>query len=272
MLRAALRRRAGPDARGLRPAAIVRHPAEALSERPPTSHDVARLAGVSQPTVSRALRDAAGVSTATKRAVRDAADELDSIPSHRGRSLSTRRAGQIALVIGDLGSPFYLEILQAADAVLRDAGQRMLVMTPDAVDDALAPRLLDGSLDGTILTTGVALADGRTRRGPYSFAFGRETAPALLETGPTALFCADDVVALGAYNAMASRGVDVPRDVSLVGFDDISLASWEVFQLTTVRGDPCAWCRRRRSCCSSGSRCHRTPSSPRRGGWRSPRS
>lgn len=290
-----------------------------MPDRLPTSHDVARLAGVSQPTVSRALRDEPGVSEATKRAVREAAEALGYIPSHRGRSLSTRRSGQIALVLHDLDNPFYLQILETADAVLRDAGQRMLVMTPDPTDDALAPRLLDGSLDGAILTTtllgstlpaalarrrlpfvllnreiddppgdvcvvdnaaggrlaaeellaaghreigallgplqtstgrdreagfraalaeaGVALPDRRMRRGPYTFAFGRDVGPEVLETEPTALFCADDVVALGAYNAMLARGIVVPRDVSLVGFDDISLAGWDVFQLTTVRGD-----------------------------------
>ena len=52
-----------------------------------TSKDVARLAGVSQPTVSRALRDDPRVSDATKRSVRDAADLLGYVPSDAGRAL-----------------------------------------------------------------------------------------------------------------------------------------------------------------------------------------
>jgi LacI family transcriptional regulator, galactose operon repressor len=79
-----------------------------MARRPPTSHDVARHAGVSQPTVSRALRDDPSVALATRRAVHEAAAALGYVPSQRGRSLSTRRTGQIGVVISDLANPFYL--------------------------------------------------------------------------------------------------------------------------------------------------------------------
>ena len=36
---------------------------------------------------------------------------------------------------------------------------------------------------------------------------------------------------------MRGKGVRIPEDISLIGFDDVLLASWEVFQLTTVRQD-----------------------------------
>ena len=54
-----------------------------------TSHDVARLAGVSQPTVSRALSDHPKVSEATKQKVREAALALGYAPNAIGRALST---------------------------------------------------------------------------------------------------------------------------------------------------------------------------------------
>ena len=52
---------------------------------------------------------------------------------------------------------------------------------------------------------------------------------------PTALVCGNDVVAFGAIDAARSLGLDVPGDVSVIGFDDVPMAAWEVFQLTTVR-------------------------------------
>src|SRR6185437_1336861 len=120
---------------------------------PPTSHDVARVAGVSQPTVSRALRDAPRLSEETRLRVQEAARALGYVPSQRGRSLATRSTGQVGIVVSDLGNPFYLQVLDALHQELRRAGLRMLVLTPD--DDERVPleRVVDGSLDGGILTT-----------------------------------------------------------------------------------------------------------------------
>ena len=47
--------------------------------------------------------------------------------------------------------------------------------------------------------------------------------------------CASDVMALGAITAFTSAGISVPRDVSVVGYDDISLAAYSTPPLTTVR-------------------------------------
>lgn len=52
---------------------------------------------------------------------------------------------------------------------------------------------------------------------------------------PTALFCANDALALGALRAAQARGVAVPDDLALVGFDDIEAASFAHVPLTTVR-------------------------------------
>jgi DNA-binding LacI/PurR family transcriptional regulator len=49
------------------------------------------------------------------------------------------------------------------------------------------------------------------------------------------VFCGDDVLALGAMDACRERGVAVPGDVSIVGFDDMPLASWTSYSLTTMR-------------------------------------
>jgi LacI family transcriptional regulator len=53
-------------------------------------------------------------------------------------------------------------------------------------------------------------------------------------TRPTALICFNDRLALGAYQALADAGLEVPGDVSVVSFDDDLMASWVKPQLTTV--------------------------------------
>lgn len=55
------------------------------------------------------------------------------------------------------------------------------------------------------------------------------------EARPTALFCYDDVMALGALRAVRALGMQTPRDVSVVGFDDIPIAAYMDPPLTTVR-------------------------------------
>ncbi len=52
---------------------------------------------------------------------------------------------------------------------------------------------------------------------------------------PDALVCANDAAAIGALSAARDLSLDVPGDLSVVGFDDIAMAGWPTFNLTTVR-------------------------------------
>jgi DNA-binding LacI/PurR family transcriptional regulator len=52
---------------------------------------------------------------------------------------------------------------------------------------------------------------------------------------PTAVFVCSDMMALGALRTIQARGLDVPGDISVVGFDDLSESRWSSPQLTTVR-------------------------------------
>ncbi len=52
---------------------------------------------------------------------------------------------------------------------------------------------------------------------------------------PTAIFCANDVIAVGALEATQKLGIRVPEDLSLIGVDDIPMAAWSMISLTTVR-------------------------------------
>jgi DNA-binding LacI/PurR family transcriptional regulator len=57
------------------------------------------------------------------------------------------------------------------------------------------------------------------------------------DPGLTAIFCGNDTMALGVMRALAERGLRVPADVSIVGFDDVPEAGYYVPPLTTVRQD-----------------------------------
>jgi LacI family transcriptional regulator, repressor for deo operon, udp, cdd, tsx, nupC, and nupG len=64
---------------------------------------------------------------------------------------------------------------------------------------------------------------------------GAASALHLVERGATAIVCASDVMALGAVRACVAAGIDVPGDVSIVGFDDSAIAACAGPPLTTLR-------------------------------------
>lgn len=79
-----------------------------------------------------------------------------------------------------------------------------------------------------------AVSGGET----FSYEDGYAAALKLLDKRerPEALFCANDILAVGALDAARRKlGLDVPEELSIVGFDDIAMASWPSHALTTVR-------------------------------------
>jgi LacI family transcriptional regulator len=52
---------------------------------------------------------------------------------------------------------------------------------------------------------------------------------------PTAVFCANDLLALGVMRALIKRGISIPRDMALVGYDDVEFASVLATPLTSIR-------------------------------------
>jgi len=72
---------------------------------------------------------------------------------------------------------------------------------------------------------------------PIAIDAAREAAGPLLEERPTAVFCDDDLIAAGLYMAARERGLRIPGDVSVVGFDDMDFARALEPPLTTVALD-----------------------------------
>jgi DNA-binding LacI/PurR family transcriptional regulator len=70
----------------------------------------------------------------------------------------------------------------------------------------------------------------------FSYAAGRAVMRQLIQTGGIdGVFCGDDILAVGAIDACREHGILVPGDIGVVGFDDMPMASWRAYSLTTVR-------------------------------------
>lgn len=82
---------------------------------------------------------------------------------------------------------------------------------------------------------GDPLPDERVARAMFSLEGGQAAAARLLDAGVTGVVCASDPLALGAVRAARRRGLVVPRDVSVVGFDDSAFMNCTEPPLTTVR-------------------------------------
>jgi DNA-binding LacI/PurR family transcriptional regulator len=292
-----------------------------MSKRTPTSIDVAELAGVSQPTVSRAFDPDSSVAPGTRARVIAAAKKLGYKPNVIARSLSTRRTDIVGLVMANLtDSLFYPNVLEMFTRRLQRMGKQVLLFNaqPGQPVDEILPRVLGYQVDALIITStspsreivdecarngtpvvlfnrfaagssansvccdnvegGRKVADAlldtghkrlgfiagientstnlmRTKgfvdrlqergdfdlardQGAYTYDSGRQAARRLLERDqpPDAIFCAADIMALGAMDAARfDLGIKVPEDLSIIGFDDIPVAGWPAYSLTTIR-------------------------------------
>ena len=83
---------------------------------------------------------------------------------------------------------------------------------------------------------GIALAPGRVVEKPYTLSAGREGLREVLRGAPrpTAVICGNDVLAIGALAECHALGLEVPRQLSVTGFDDLEMAAVVTPGLTTV--------------------------------------
>jgi LacI family transcriptional regulator len=88
----------------------------------------------------------------------------------------------------------------------------------------------------TLATHDLSLDDCLVRHGPFVTNTGYAGTVELmaLPSSPSIVVCGNDSIALGAMNAARSLGLSVPADLSIVGFDDLPMAAWEIVELTTV--------------------------------------
>ncbi|MFT4198753.1 MAG: LacI family DNA-binding transcriptional regulator [Pseudoxanthomonas sp.] len=297
-----------------------------------TSLDIAHLAGVSQPTVSRALRGSPVVSEDTRRRILAIAEQLHYKVDKNASNLRTQLSGTLALLFFEdpapddsAINPFFLSMLgsitracalhgydllisfqqlsedwhvdyadsKKADGLillgygdylqararlerLQQQGTRFVrwgAVLPDQPGVSLGCDNLQGGRDMTahLLARGrrriaflghasahypefqqryrghaEALAAAGLRPDPAlqvdaetSEQAGHQAALDLLERGVPfdAVFAASDLIAIGAMHALAERGLRIPQDVAVGGFDDIPLARFVNPALTTIQQD-----------------------------------
>jgi DNA-binding LacI/PurR family transcriptional regulator len=100
----------------------------------PTMHDVAKLAGVSQSTVSRVLNEssfAIPVSDETRQRIIEAVEQLGYQPNMTARSLRTQRSQMIAVMIGDISNAFYHPIVRAIQDVAQTRDYAVMIFNGD---------------------------------------------------------------------------------------------------------------------------------------------
>jgi LacI family transcriptional regulator len=116
-------------------------------------------------------------------------------------------------------------------------GHRELAFMGPAVDSH-AFRMRERGFVAALRAAGVDIPSPRWLRVPApSVSAGRDAMRRLLATPrrPTAVFCANDLLAIGALKQALNAGLAVPHDLSVVGCDDIELARYVTPELTTVR-------------------------------------
>ena len=273
--------------------------------------DVARLAGVSVATVSRALAGSPLVSDETRARIEAAVQATGYVVNQVASGLRLQRSRQILVLLPDIANPFFGEVVLGIEEEAQRQGYGVLIGNTgrDSVrETALARQFQTGAVDGLVLLTGRKPAgipaarlvgvsehiadpnvaavsiDNRAaaceavrylrslghrriahiggpvgniltqqryagfldaqenavdpalvRFGDYSIASGEAAMRDLLTQHPTAVFCSNDEMAIGAIRAARANGLQVPNDLSVVGFDDIPFAGAYDPPLTTIR-------------------------------------
>ena len=291
------------------------------SSRATSIRQVARQAGVSIATVSRALTTPDKVSDKTLKKVLAQVERSRYKPNLLARNFRSKRAFSIVVLVPNIANPFFAEIIRGIEQVAQQHGYAVLLGDTEGREDReayyvglvetrqadgliqLHPRLpkaargANGTLDiplvnaceyiedapcprvgidnaaaaremtsyllglghrriGVVLgpdsspltsdrlrgyklalrSAKVSADDTLIAQGDFTMSSGKAAAEQLFKAKqpPTAIFCFNDEMALGAIRFLKSTGRSVPQDVSVVGFDDIEFASFCDPPLTTI--------------------------------------
>lgn len=289
-----------------------------------TIEDVARAAGVSRQTVSRAMNDKGEISPETKERVMRAVQQLGYRPNRLAQGMVTRRTYTVGLVLGNIINPFFPEVTRGVQDVAQANGYNVFLCNTDDRGDielqelrSLAAQGVDGIIlfshhasdeelrsfaddyrpivlinrvfshphisllivdnyrgaqlaaeylikhhhthlgmitddssgyltsrrvsgfKQTILEHELPFSENQIVPAKSNLEGGYQATHRLLDQHPatTAIFAFNDLMAVGAIRSCLERGLRVPEDIAIIGFDDIQFASMTNPSLTTIRVD-----------------------------------
>ena len=287
-----------------------------------TIKDIAKIAGVSYATVSRALNDKYGVNPITRDEILRIAEELNYSPNGIARGLVKKQTHTVGLIIPDITNPFFPEVARGAEDLLEREGYSVFLCNSNwekTRENKYINLLIEKRVDGLIIAPSASVVSdsdkkqferlpvvlmsgvqsgsgtdsvvlnnvkggyiagqyllGKGRR-KFCFIGGAEDSFSVKErfsgfkksiegygrgvlssdmikfgdyrekSGykimmdmisekkiPDAVFASNDLLALGAIQAISDSGLRIPDDIAVVGFDNIATASFRGVELTTV--------------------------------------
>jgi len=121
-----------------------------------TIKDIAKIAGVSHSTVSRALSGNSAISKKTTDRIKKIAAELGYVPSAVARGLKTKRSQALGVIVNRIDDPFFSEILQGIENVLQAAGYSLFVAASNrdpSREKKIVQAMRERQVDGVIVCT-----------------------------------------------------------------------------------------------------------------------
>lgn len=291
-----------------------------MKKKQPTMKDVARLAGVTQPTVSYVINGTAAISDEVKERVNKAIEELHYKPNYNAVALKTKKSHVIGIIVPDIANSYYSQMVSLMEKKLTKQGytvlinstgykgkvetqvvKRLLAHNVEAFivayqftnsecwailgdsekkviaveagkDGAIFPEIEADNYTGAYTATKYLIEKGRkkiayigqnvnmdalrlreegyikaleegTQREPIIYrtdrpgekwqegiAIGRK----LIGLHIDGLLVSSDEIAVGILKTLLSSGVNIPEDISVIGYDDIPIAKLFIPELTSV--------------------------------------
>ena len=128
------------------------------------------------------------------------------------------------------------EGIERAIKKLYDLGHRRIAFLNGSPNSWVSDQR-QAAYEAGIRNVGLKLDHDLTAYGYYVADSARFHVPAMLEAGATAILCGNDLIASGVYDVCSHLKLKIPRDISVVGFDDLPIASELKPGLTTIRQD-----------------------------------